>query len=168
MSTYQQFRVEKIAPERLLTIGVNVLHSAFHEGPRLDAKRRYQFVMERQPVYLLNMALDVGGEVRVTLGLDRSELRGRMNFSLFRQLIAQLLVNYTEALNAGKPLNVFSDAQNRRWVFLHPAFCTTEKGLNALVLTMDLGRVGELRLELMFLDPAQFAQNPVEPNQDAQ
>jgi len=158
MSNYQQFRAEKMAPERLLTIGANVLQRAFHEGPRLDAKRRYQFVMERQPVFLLNMAMESGNEMRVTLGLDRSELRGRMNFSLFRQLIAQLLVNYSEALNSGRPLNVFSDQQSRRWIFLNPAFCNTEKGLNALVLAADLGRVGELRLELMFLDPAQFAQ----------
>ncbi|MET0377494.1 MAG: hypothetical protein ABW049_00780 [Spongiibacteraceae bacterium] len=156
MSIPSQFRVEKISPDRLLTIGVNVLHRAFHDGPRLDAKRRYQFIMERQPVYLLNMTMDTGGEVRVVMSLERSELRGRLNFSLFRQLIAQLLVNYTEALNAGKPLNVFTDGQNRRWVFLHPAFCNTAEGVNALVLAMDMGRAGELRIELMFLDPQQF------------
>lgn len=156
MAIPSQFRVEKISPERLLTIGVNVLHRAFHDGPRVDAKRRYQFIMERQPVYLLNMTMDSGSEVRVVLSLERSELRGRMNFSLFRQVIAQLLVNYSELLAAGKPLNVFSDAQNRRWVFLQPAFCNTAEGLNALALAIDLGRAGELRLELMFLDPQQF------------
>lgn len=160
MATSSQFRVEKIAPERLLTIGVNVLHRAFHDGPRVDAKRRYQFIMERQPVYLLNLAMDTGSEVKVVLSMDRSELRGRLNFSLFRQLIAQLLVNYSEVLNAGKAPNVFSDAQNRRWVFLHPAFCNTPEGLNALALAADLGRPGELRLELMFLDPQQFAAQP--------
>lgn len=156
MSIPSQFRVEKISPERLLTIGVNVLHRAFHDGPRADAKRRYQFVMERQPVSLLNMALDTGAEVQVVMNLDRSELRGRLNFSLFRQLIAQLVVNYSEVLNAGTPLNLYSDAQNRRWVFLHPVFCNTAEGLNALVLAMDMGRAGQLRLELMFLDPQQF------------
>lgn len=160
MAIPSQFRVEKIAPERLLTIGVNVLHRAFHDGPRADAKRRYQFIMERQPVYLLNMAMDGGGEVRVVLSLDRSELRGRLNFSLFRQLIAQLLVNYSEVLTSGQKPNVFSDAQNRRWVFLHPAFCNTAEGLNAVALAVDLGRVGELRLELMFLDPQQFLAQP--------
>jgi hypothetical protein len=159
MSTYQKFQAEKVSPERLLTIGANILHRAFHDGPRLDAKRRYQFIMERQPVFLVDVALDSGSQVRVTLALDRSELRGRMNFSLFRQLIAQLLVNYSDALNSGRPLNVFSDAGNRRWVFLHPALCNTEpgeQGLNALVLAIDLSRVGEMRLELMFLDPTQF------------
>ncbi len=160
MSIPSQIRVEKISPERLLTIGVNVLHRAFHDGPRADAKRRYQFIMERQPVYLLNMALDTGAEVQVVMNLERSELRGRLNFSLFRQLIAQLVVNYSEVLNAGTPLNLYSDAQNRRWVFLHPVFCntgeSTAEGLNALVLAMDMGRTGQLRLELMFLDPQQF------------
>lgn len=156
MSITTRFRVEKISPERLLTIGVNVLHRAFHEGPRVDAKRRYQFIMERRPVYLLNMSMETGAEVKVVMSLERSELRGRLNFSLFRQLIAQLLVNYSELLSAGQPPNVFSDAQNRRWVFLHPAFCNTPEGLNALALAMDMGRPGELRLELMFLDPQQF------------
>jgi hypothetical protein len=156
MSTSSQFRVEKISPERLLTIGINVLHRAFHDGPRVDAKRRYQFIMERQPVFLMNMAMDSGSELRVILSLERSEMRGRLNFSLFRQLIAQLLVNYSDVLNAGKAPNVFTDAQNRRWVFLHPALCNTPEGLNALALSMDLARAGELRLELMFLDPQQF------------
>jgi hypothetical protein len=94
--------------------------------------------------------------------MERSELRGRLNFSLFRQLIAQLVVNYSDVLNAGKPPNVFTDAQNRRWVFLHPALCKMPDGAaNALVLAMDLGRAGELRLELMFLDPQQFVQPEV-------
>ena len=156
MATSPQLRVEKISPERLLAIGVNILHRAFHDGTRADAKRRYQFIMERQPVHLLDMAMDSGGQVRVVLSLDRSELKGRLNFSLFRQVIAQLLVNYSEALNGERPLNTFSDAQSRRWVFLHPVLCNLPEGLNALALAMDLSRVGELRLELMFLDPQQF------------
>ncbi len=157
MSNSQQFRVEKMPAERLLAIAVNVLNMAFHTGPRLDAKRRYQFILEHKPVFLLDMALDNGNQVKVTLAMESSELRGRLNFSLFRQLIAQLLVNYSDALQAGKPLNVFSDAQHRRSVFLHPAFCNTAQGVNALALAIDHGRVGELRLELVFLDPQQFA-----------
>jgi hypothetical protein len=160
MSTYQKFQIEKMSAERLLTIGANILHRAFHDGPRLDAKRRYQFIMERQPVFLVDMTLDSGSQVRVTLSLDRNELRGRLNFSLFRQLIAQLLVNYSEALKSGRPINALSDAGNRRWVFLPPVLSGAEKELNALVLAMDLGRVGEMRLELMFLDPAQFLVRP--------
>ena len=158
MTNSQQFRAEKISPDRLLTLAVNILYKAFHDSPRLEAKRRYQFIMERQPVFLLDVTMESGNELRVTLSLERSELRGRLNFSLFRQLAAQLLVNYSEAINGGKPLNVFSDANGRRWVYLHPAFCNTEKGLNALVLALDLSRAGELRMELMFLDPEQFRQ----------
>ena len=156
MSIPQPFRVENIAPQQLLTIGVNVLHQAFHSGPRLDAKRRYQFIMKQQPVFLLDMAMEGGGQLKVTLSMERSELRGHLNFSLFRQIVGQLLVNYTNVLNSGKPLNTFSDAQNRRWVFLHPVFCKTEQGVSALVLVADLSRIGELRLELMFVDPQQF------------
>jgi hypothetical protein len=156
MSIPQSFHVENIAPQQLLTIGVNVLHQAFHDGPRLDAKRRYQFIMKQQPVFLLDMAMKGGGQLKVTLGLERSELRGQLNFSLFRQVVGQLLVNYTNVLNSGKPLNTFTDAESRRWVFLHPTFCKTELGLNALGLVADLSRIGELRLELMFVDPQQF------------
>ena len=167
MANYQQFRVEKIASEELLTVGVNILHRAFFDGPRSDAKRRFQLIMERQPVFLLNMSLGSGNETRVTLSMERSELRGRLNFSLFRQLLGQLLANYAQELESGKPLQVFSDAQGRRLVFLNPAFCNTEQGLNALVVATDLNRMAELRLELMFLDPAQFTETApqTEPKQ---
>lgn len=168
MSISHSFRVENVAPQQLLTIGVNVLHQAFHDGPRLDAKRRYQFIIKQQPVFLLDMAMEGGGQLKVTLGMERSELRGQLNFSLFRQLVGQLLVNYSNVLNSGKPLNTFTDAQSRRWVFLHPTFCKTEQGVNALVLVADLSRIGELRFELMFVDPQQFlSSEPKAPEKNA-
>lgn len=152
------YRNHSIAPEKLLAMSANILHQAFFVGTRLDAKRRYQFLESGRSVFLLKVGMEDGSELEVNLRLDRSELRGKLNFSAFRQLVGQLLALHTQKLNEKQALNIFSDDQQQRWVFLIPALQQSGDDMNMLVLALELKQPGVLLLELMFIDPSQFEQ----------
>jgi hypothetical protein len=151
-----RIRTQQMSSSQLLTIATNLLHKAFHDCPRVDAKRRYRALEEGKKVFLIEMQSPDGGQVRVTMSLDRSEFRGRFSFSLLRDLVAQLLARFSTALTEKSPLNTFSDEQRQRCVFLLPAVCENDDAVNMLVLAVDVGTLGAMELALMFIDPAQF------------
>jgi len=150
------YRTQSMSSEKLLTIAANVLHKAFYDSTRLDAKRRYQFLHDGRTVFLIKLKVEDGSELDVNLSLDRSELRGKLNFSLFKQLVGRLLATYAQLLNEKQPLNTFSDEQQQRWVYLIPAAFQNSEALNMMVLAANMSQPGALTLELMFIDPEQF------------
>lgn len=151
------YRNHSITPEKLLILSTNVLQQAFFAGARLDAKRRYQFLDRGQTLFLIKLRLDDGSELEVNLRLDRSELRGKLNFAAFRQLVGQLIVECVERLDKKQALNLMSEDGKQRSVFMIPAGQQAEdKLVNVLVLGFELTRPGTLLLELMFVDPDQF------------
>lgn len=150
------YRNQSITSDKLLTIAANILHKSFYDCTRLDAKRRYQFVHDGHTVFLVRLKVEDGSELDVNLSLDRSELHGKLNFSLFRQLVGQLLAAYAKLLNEKQPLNIFSDDAQQRWIYLIPAAFQSGDQLNMLVLAANLSQPGALTLELMFIDPEQF------------
>lgn len=151
-----RFQAQSITPQKLLTVATNILHKAFDDCPRLEAKRRFQAIDEGRTVYLLDVRTEDGGELRINAKLDRSEFRGKLNFSLFRQLARNLVAAQVAALQSDQPLNTFSDEHGQRWVYLIPAACVEDQQVNMMVLAIDAGAPGALTLELMFVDPAQF------------
>jgi hypothetical protein len=159
------YRTHSIAPEKLLTMSANILHQAFFTGMRLDAKRRYQFLESGRSVFLLKVRMEDGSELEVNLRLDCHELHGKLNFSAFRRLIGRLLTAVTQKLSEKQPLNIFSNDEQQRWVFLIPALYQTGDDVNMLVLAVELNQPGTLSLELLFIDPSQFEQqqNPPPP-----
>jgi hypothetical protein len=156
------YRTQSIAPEKLLVIAANILHKAFYESTRLEAKRRYQFLHDGRAVFLLKLRVDDGSELDVNLSLERSELRGKLNFSMFRTMVAQLLGGYVAALDKKQPVKTFADADQQRWVYMIPAVHQNGELLNMLVLAVDVSRPGALTLELMFIDPEQFRRDAAE------
>jgi len=150
------YRKQAISAEKLLTISVNLLHQAFGDTTRLLAKRRFQYLENGKSVYLATVRMDDGSELKVNVKLELSELRGKLNFSAFRQLAAQLLAACAQQLDSKQPLNTFSDKDEKRWVYLIPALYQSDTALNMLVMGANMRQPGELTLELMFVDPVQF------------
>jgi len=150
------YHTQNISSEKLLTIAANILHKAFYDCTRLEAKRRYQFLLDGRRIFLIKLQMQDGSELEVNLSLEQSELRGKLNFSLFKQLVGQLLGNYARLLNEKQPLNTFSDEEQQRWVYLIPAAFQGPEHLNMLVLSANMNEPGSLNLELMFIDPEQF------------
>lgn len=150
------YRSQSIAPEKLLVMAANLLHKSFHDTSRMMAKRRYQLLENGKTVFLVNVRMEDNSELQVNLKLDRSELRGKLNFSAFRQLIARLLHGFMQQLQAKEALSLFTDEDGKRWSYLIPAVMKTEATFDMMILGADVREPGVLTLELMFIDPEQF------------
>jgi hypothetical protein len=150
------YSTHSMTPEKMLVLAANILHKSFYDCPRLDAKRRYQFLHDGSTVFLVKVRVEDGSELDINLSLERSELRGKLNFSLFRNLVGQLLAAYGKRLEQSEPLNLLSDPEQRRWVYPIPAAHQSGEQWNMLVLAANVGQPGALNLELMFIDPEQF------------
>ncbi len=150
------YRNQTITLDKLLTISINLLHQAFGDTTRLLAKRRFQYLEGGKSVYLATVRMDDGSELKVNVKLDRTELQGKLNFSAFRQLLAQLVGACAQQLESEQPLNTFSDQDEKRWVYLIPALYHSDAALNMLVAGVNMRQPGELTIELMFVDPEQF------------
>jgi len=150
------YRSQSIAPEKLLVMAANLLHKSFHDTSRMMAKRRYQLLEDGKKVFLVNVRMEDSSELQVNLTLDRSELRGKLNFSAFRQLIVRLLHGFMQKLQTQESLNMFTDEDGKRWSYLIPAVLKTEATIDMMILGADVREPGVLTLELMFIDPEQF------------
>lgn len=152
------YRTQSISQDQLLTIAANILDKAFFDSSRVLAKRRYQALEKGDRVFLINMTMEDRGELTVDLRLDRTELRSKLNFSIFRDVVAQLIGAVSQLLKSGQPLPVFSSADKGHWSYLIPAVYRGDARDEILILGLDARRPGELTLELMFIDPGQFQQ----------
>ncbi len=159
------YRTQSISQDQLLAIAANILDKAFFDSSRVLAKRRYRALEKGDRVFLINVAMEDRSELAVDVRLDRTELRNNLNFSSFRDVLAQVLGATSQLLKAKQPLPVFSDSDNGRWVYLIPAVYRAEAGSgerdDLLILGLDARRPGKLTLELMFIDPAQFQSQAV-------
>jgi hypothetical protein len=150
------YRSQNISQEKLLVMAANLLHRAFFDSSRLLAKRRYQSLENGATVFLATVKMEDGSELQVNLSLDSTELRDKLNFSAFRQLIGQLLAAYAQTFKDKQPLPTFSSADNRRWSYLIPALHQGAERSNVLILGLDVRKPAAMTLELMFIDPTQF------------
>lgn len=150
------YRTQSISQDKLLAIAANLLDKAFFDTNRVLAKRRYQALEKGNRVFLVNMAMEGGSELQVDMRLDRTELRNKLNFSAFRDVIGQLLVAISQQLKAKQSLPVFSSEDKGRWSYLIPAVHRGTEFDDVLILGLDTRRPGTLTLELQFIDPAQF------------
>lgn len=150
------YRTQHISQENLLTIAANILDKAFFDSSRVLAKRRFQALERGDRVFLVNVTMESGRDMRVDARLDRSEARCHYNFSAFRDLVGGLLVGISQRLKSKQPLPVFSTGDGRRWSYLIPSVHRGPEGDDMLILALDGRSPGTLTIELMFIDPTQF------------
>lgn len=155
------YRTQSISQDQLLVIAANILDKAFFESSRVLAKRRYQALEKGNQIFLINVAMEDRSELAVDLRLDRSELKSKLNFSAFRDVVAHLLGAISQLHKAKQQPPVFSSEAEGRWLYLIPALYRGDVRDEMLILGLDTRVRGKLTLELMFIDPAQFAQQTV-------
>jgi hypothetical protein len=150
------YRSQTLSPDKLLVMAANLLHKSFHDASRMMAKRRFQLLESGKDVFLVNVRMEDNSELQINLRLDRSELRGKLNFSTFRQLIARLLHGFMQKMQAKESLNPFTDEDGKRWSYMIPAIMKTGQQFDMMILGADVRVPGVLTFELMFIDPEQF------------
>lgn len=154
-----QLQTQSIPREKFLLMAINLLHKAFIESARTDAKNVYKDISAGKAIHLTTVKMEDDSTVRFNLSLDHSEFRGKLNYGAFRASLATLIANITEALREEKEFPLFNaDASDSNMIFGITAVTVEEEKPNVMVLGADVGGQGAATmLRLMYLDPKQFA-----------
>ena len=159
-----QFQSHSLPQEKFLTISINLLHAAFVDASRTNAKKVFRNLSEGRPVHLTTVQMEDKSTVRFDLSMDHSEFRGKLNFGAFRASVAILVSNIAKALHEEEKIKVFNAEQDSGNILFAISAPTLEDGkANVMALGANLaGQQGTLMLRLMYLDPDQFrAESPV-------
>ncbi len=160
---------QTIPKEKFLVIAVNLLHRHFIEAGRSQAKRLYREIMEGEVAGLTTVKMEDESTVRFSVSLDHSEFGGHPNFGAFRGGLGVLLGNLARALQDQRDITVFSVEQRPESILFGITGVTVEGDTTSvMVLGADVGgQAGIVTLRLMYLDPAQFAQQGEDAAPDA-
>lgn len=157
-SRMPQYQSQSIPREKFMLMSINLLHKAFVEAARTDAKNAFRDISESRSINLATVRMEDESTSRFTLALDHSEFQGKLNFGAFRASLAALITNITQALQDEREVNVFNaqgDADTM--IFGVTAVTLEDEKPNVMVLGANLGSAeGEVMLRLMYLDPKQF------------
>ena len=154
-----QSQIQSLPQDKFLLVAVNLLHKAFIEATRTEAKALYQKIAGEEVVNLTRVELVDKSIARFQLSLSHSEFIGRLNFGAFRASVTALIANIAQALREERELRVFNALnEGSAMIFGITAVTVEDNQRNVMVLAVDSSEAGEATvLQLMYLDPSQFA-----------
>ncbi len=156
MSTLQN---QSIPRDKFLLMAVNLLHKAFVEAQRTDAKNLYKTLAAGTLVRLTDVQMEDRSTLGVNLSLDRSEYCGKLNFGAFRASVGALIGNVGQTLKEGRDYPMFGEAGDGNMIFGITAVTVEEEQPNVMVLgSQTHGADAAVTLRLMYLDPVQFSE----------
>lgn len=149
---------QSIPREQFLTMAINLLHKAFIEANRTDAKNLYKSVAEGRTVPLTRVEMEDKSVVRFDVSLDYSEYEGTLNFGAFKASLATLLGNLVRAVQEGRSIPSYTAQGNDRNQIIGITGVTVERDVPAvMVLSVQTSdREAAVLLRPMYLDYEQF------------
>lgn len=155
-----QFQSQSIPREQFLLMSINLLHKAFIESTRTQAKNAYREMASGKVIHLTSVQMEDKSTARFNLALDHSEFRGKLNYGAFRASLATLIGNITQNLREEQEVTVYNTDQDpTTMIFGVTAVTVEDEEPNVMVLGADLaGEQAAVMLRLMYLDPAQFVE----------
>lgn len=165
-----QFQSQSIPQSKFMLMCVNLLHKAFIESARTDAKNAYRDISAGKVVHLTTVQMEDKSTVRFNLSMDHSEFRGKLNYGAFRASVGTLVNNITQWLREEKEVPVFNAEEgNNTVIFGVTAVTVEENEANVMVLGANTAdHQATVMLRLAYLDPAQFITNePAAPSGEA-
>ena len=153
-----RIETQSMTREQFLTISVNLLHRAFIEATRTDAKNLFKAISDGQRVALTNVEMADKATVRFDLGLDHSEYEGSLNFGAFRASLTALLGKLASAIKAKEEIVTFGAEGDAENVIYGVTGVTVERNVpSVMVLSSHTGgKEPAILLRLMYLDYQQF------------
>ena len=163
-----QAETKSIPQETFLTISANLLHRAFVEAARTDAKNLFKKLAEGSAVALTQVEMEDKSLVRFDLALDHSEFRGKLNYGGFRNSLGALIGNLSTALQKDEKISSFTAEHDANVMMFGATAVTVEEGQpNVMVLGADVsGGQANVVLRLMYIDPGQFAAKDAPASQE--
>lgn len=149
---------QSIERDKFLTMAINLLHRAFIEAPRTDAKKLYKEVAAGKIIGLTNVEMEDKSKVRFDVSLDHSEYTGTLNYSAFRASLATLLSNLVKAIQDGQNIPSFTAQNQPTNQIIGITGVTVDEGVpSVMVLSVQTHeRKAAVMLRPMYLDYEQF------------
>ena len=153
-----RIETQSIPREQFLTIAVNLLHRAFVESKRDDAKNLFRSVLEGKRAALTNVQMEDKSTIRFDLSMDASEYDGALNFGAFRASLTALLSNLAAALKSNQEITTFAAEGDPNNIIFGVTGVNVDRGIpSVLVLSTHAdARDAAILLRLMYLDYNQF------------
>ena len=153
-----KIETQSMPREQFLTIAINLLHRAFMDAKRTDAKNLFKAVSEGKRVALTNLQMEDKSSVRFDLSMDHSEYAGTLNFGAFRSSLTALLSNLVDAVKEQREITTFGAEGDYANIIFGVTGVTVEKEVpSVLVLSTSTGgQEAAVMLRLMYLDYQQF------------
>ena len=157
-----------LTEEQLATISANILHQTLIEVSRTVGKRLFRELESGTRIAVTQLRMEDGSEVRMDLKLDCSEFRGALNFSLFRDSVLALLSRLSDtlrdeesALPVMRLMDEAGQSTSERRLFGVPGVIALDGVPNMLMMgATPSPSEPVILMELMYIDPEQFAQSP--------
>lgn len=151
-------QTQSIPREQFLTLSINLLHRAFVESTRTEAKKLFNMVAQGGPVGLTQVQMEDKSTVRFDLALDHSEYDGKLNYGAFRASLMTLLSNLASAIKEEREIQTFGAENDPNNMIFGITGVTIEREVPAVMVlstTTSASDAGVL-LRLMYLDYKQF------------
>jgi hypothetical protein len=155
-----------LTEEQFATVCCNILHKALIETPRTTSKRVFRELDAGTRVLLTRLKMEDESETRMDLALSTEAFRGTLNYSTFRDALQVLLSRFRDHLTEEKPLlpmralDEAGEATGERRLYPITAPIVSGAEINVMMLGVDPHpSEAVVLLELMFVDPEQFAQS---------
>ena len=156
-----------LTDEQFATISANVIHQSLIEVSRTVGKRIFRELEAGKRIALTQLRMEDEGQVRLDVTLDYSEFRGALNFSLFRDSVLAMLSRLSDNLRdeeASLPVMRMMDesgqATSERRLFGVPGVIALDGVPNMLLMgATPSASEPVVLIELMYIDPEQFAQS---------
>ena len=156
-----------LTEEQLATISANILHQTLIEVSRTVGKRLFRELESGTRIAVTQLRMEDGSEVRMDLKLDCSEFRGALNFSLFRDSVLALLSRLSDtlrdeesALPVMRLMDEAGQSTSERRLFGVPGVIALDGVPNMLMMgATPSPSEPVILIELMYIDPEQFAQS---------
>ena len=149
---------KSIPADQFLTMAINLLHKAFIEQGRTEAKKLYKTIAEGKIVPLTNVQMEDKSVVRFDVSLDHSEYQGKLNFGAFRASLSTTLANLAKAVQDGAKINTYTAENNENNMIFGISGVTMENDIPAVMVisTQVSDRGAAVMLRPMYLNYEQF------------
>ena len=156
-----------LTDEQFATISANVIHQSLIEVSRTVGKRIFRELEVGKRIAVTQLRMQDEGEVRLDVTLDHSEFRGALNFSIFRDSVLALLSRLGDTLRdeetslpVMRMMDEAGEAASERRLFGVPGLIVVDGVPNMLMMgATPSASEPVVLIELMYIDPEQFAQS---------
>lgn len=152
---------KSIPADQFLTMAINLLHKAFIEQSRTEAKKLFKTISEGKIVPLTNVQMEDKSTVRFDVSLDHSEYQGKLNFGAFRASLSVTLANLVKAMQESQKINTYTAEHNENNMIFGITGVTMENDTPAVMVisTQVSDRGAAVLLRPMYLNYEQFLQS---------